>query len=231
MRKNDALGWIELDEGGRVRFGGTSLQGFTTVPGVGSRIEVHGTQPGFKGVPKAVKVVPLLAPGEAAARAAAMVAWPDFVHAHPRWSDADDACVPCARPALAPALSAHPLFAPWRREICETAPTGVELVVPTYMREDACEPDAGDSSAHGRVAFLDEPRWPNCGICARPLQMCVQIAPAVLADFVPGGRGLVALFCFHCGYRERVGPRIGHVRLGSGWIQPVAESGWISRRG
>jgi hypothetical protein len=26
----DALGWIELDEGGRVRFGGTALEGFTT---------------------------------------------------------------------------------------------------------------------------------------------------------------------------------------------------------
>ena len=60
----DALGWIELDAGGRVRFGSTSLpreEGIgRVVPGM--RVEVRGTTPGYKGIPKAVAVVPLMTP-------------------------------------------------------------------------------------------------------------------------------------------------------------------------
>src|SRR6185312_3531203 len=100
----DALGWIELDAGGRVRFGGTACKGFPKPPGVGSRVVVRGVQPGFRGVPKAVEVAPHVTPEEArraeeaasAARAeaeatrraeeAARIPWPDFVRAHPRWS-------------------------------------------------------------------------------------------------------------------------------------------------
>lgn len=60
----DALGWIELDQGGRVRFGATSLRGIASVA-VGTRVVVQGTKPGHKGVPKAVAVVPLATPGAA----------------------------------------------------------------------------------------------------------------------------------------------------------------------
>lgn len=60
----DALGWIELDQGGRVRFGATSLRGFDSVT-IGTRVVVHGTKPGHKDVLKAVAVVPLVAPGAA----------------------------------------------------------------------------------------------------------------------------------------------------------------------
>jgi hypothetical protein len=58
--------------------------------------------------------------------------------------------------------------------------------------------------------------------------MCVQIAPAVLADFLPGGRGLVALFCFHCGARERYDPRVGHVRLIEPRHRVVGPEAWHS---
>jgi hypothetical protein len=54
----DALGWIELDEGGRIRFGGSSLKGFSTAASVGIRVKVLGTKPGLRGVLKAVEVVP-----------------------------------------------------------------------------------------------------------------------------------------------------------------------------
>lgn len=58
------LGWIELDQGGRVRFGRTSLQDIRTVM-IGTRVEVHGTKPGYKGVLKAVAVARLAAPDAA----------------------------------------------------------------------------------------------------------------------------------------------------------------------
>lgn len=61
----DALGWIELDQGGRVRFGGMSFRGIVAADSfeIGRRVEVHGTTPGYKGVPKAVAVVPVVIPG------------------------------------------------------------------------------------------------------------------------------------------------------------------------
>jgi hypothetical protein len=57
----DSLGWIELDGGGgRIRFGGTALHGFAgDVPLPGARVRVIGTTPGFRGVLKAVRVVPI----------------------------------------------------------------------------------------------------------------------------------------------------------------------------
>lgn len=54
----DSLGWIELDGGGRVRFGGTALHGFADTPGPGARVRVIGTKPGFRGALKAERVVP-----------------------------------------------------------------------------------------------------------------------------------------------------------------------------
>jgi hypothetical protein len=242
----DALGWIELDEGGRVRFGGTALKGFTTNPGVGTRVEVRGTTPGYKGALKAVQVGPLFTVDEvnaanaesariaadAAARRRAVddarVPWPTFVERHPRWSDVAECCAPCLRPAAPPTLSVHPLFAPWHAEICATAPTVVGLVVPTYRALDPIDPGADDCFAHGRTALLDEPTWPSCGICSRPLEMCLQVSSAVLADFLPGGRGLVALFCFHCGVAARRDPRVGHVRLVEPRCRVVGPEGWKS---
>ncbi|WP_147470093.1 hypothetical protein [Corallococcus sp. AB049A] len=219
LNPNDALGWIELDEGGRVRFGGTALKSFAVSPGVGTRVEVHGTAPGYNGVPKAVMVTPLVVAPAATEEPktepsrAPQTPWPAFVREHPRWSDVAETCVPCARKAPRPELPEHPLFEPWRRELCETAPTCVDLKVPHYLKPESFDPGPGDCFAHGSVAWLDEPRWPSCGLCARPLEMCVQIPPAVLADFLPGGRGLVALFCFHCGIENASDQRIGYVRL------------------
>jgi hypothetical protein len=249
----DALGWIELDEGGRVRFGGTALKGFTVNPGVGTRVEVRGTKPGYKGVLKAEVVGPLFTAEEIRAtnaasasvldekeRArlaaeAAKIPWPEFVRDHPRWSDVSERCVPCLRPAPPPTLAVHPLFAPWHLEICATAPTVVGLAVPSHRATEPIEPGPDDCFAHGRTAFLDEPRWPSCGICSRPLEMCLQVSPAVIADFLPGGRGLAALFCFHCGVAASHDPRVGHVRLveprhrvtgPEGWKS--ASSGWLA---
>lgn len=216
----DALGWIELDEGGRVRFGGTALKSFAVSPGVGTRVEVHGTAPGYMGVPKAVMVTPLVVapaateePKAEPSHAQKKTPWPTFVREHPRWSDAAETCVPCARKAPRPELPEHPLFEPWRRELCETAPTCVDLKVPHYLKAESFDPGPGDCFARGRVAWLDEPRWPSCGVCARSLEMCVLLAPAVLSDFLPGGHGLAALFCFHCGIEKNSDPRVGYVRL------------------
>jgi len=64
FNRNDSLGWIELDEGGRVRFGGTSLRGIALAV-IGTRVVVQGTKPGSNGVLKAVLVVPLDNPEDA----------------------------------------------------------------------------------------------------------------------------------------------------------------------
>ncbi|APR85840.1 Hypothetical protein A7982_11189 [Minicystis rosea] len=58
FNSTDGLGWIELDEGGRVRFGGNAVTAYVEGFGVGTRVEVRGTAPGYKGVPKAVTVIP-----------------------------------------------------------------------------------------------------------------------------------------------------------------------------
>lgn len=230
----DALGWIELDEGGRVRFGGTALKGFGGVAGVGTRVEVRGTVPGFRGALKAVEVVPLVARETVGVRSpkrsepSAAKPWATFVREHPRWSDVTDACVPCLRPAPRRVLVAHPLLAPWHDEIGATAPTSVSLLVPTYAQPDPLEPGPGDCFALGRIAYLEERRWPTCGVCARPLEMCLQLSPEVLADWIPGGRGLVALFCFHCGVKERRDPRVGHVHLVSPKSRVAGPSPWTS---
>src|SRR5262245_20208056 len=55
---NDALGWIQLESGGRVRFGGTSLRDFKKPPDVGARVLVHETGPGYGGAIRALKVTP-----------------------------------------------------------------------------------------------------------------------------------------------------------------------------
>jgi len=125
---NDALGWIVLDSGERVRFGGTSMKGFGGNAGPDMRVEVRGTKSGYQGVLKAVEVVPLVAEAprpptsNEPRREDTATPWPDFVASHPRWSDAASTCVPCARPAPPIVLPEHPFFAPWRREICESSP-------------------------------------------------------------------------------------------------------------
>jgi hypothetical protein len=53
----DQLGWITADDGTRVRFGLPALHEFQR-PTIGLRVRVIGTLPGFRGVPKAVRVVP-----------------------------------------------------------------------------------------------------------------------------------------------------------------------------
>lgn len=227
----DALGWIELDGGGRVRFGGSALKGFRAQPGVGTRVEVRGTTPGFQGATKAVMVVPL-APSEPPPPPG--TPWPTFVRDHPRFSDAADTSVPFARPLPPLSLPPNALFAPWQREIEDTAPVVVALGVPHASRLDPIEAHADLSFAHGRVAFLDEPRWPTCGVCARPLEMCLQLAPSVLADWLPGGGGLAVAFCFHCGASGDASPEIAHVRLVTprhrverpAVTEPSASSGW-----
>ncbi|MHA7633880.1 hypothetical protein [Corallococcus sp. M7] len=93
-------------------------------PSVGTRVEVHGIAPGYKGVPKAVMVTPLVVapaatdvPKAEQSRAQKKTPWPTFVREHPRWSDAAETCVPCARKAPRPELPGHPLFAPWPRRL------------------------------------------------------------------------------------------------------------------
>lgn len=100
----DALGWIELDEGGRVRFGVTSLPrewGFTWVL-LGTRVEVRGTTPGYKGVPKAVAVVPLVKPQDPWGHAHGMLPVSRPVQLFVSFAPADDAFAQCLENHLAP---------------------------------------------------------------------------------------------------------------------------------
>lgn len=54
IEPEDGLGWIELANGDRVRFGGTSCKGF--VPAIGMLVEVVGTKAGYRGVVKATEL-------------------------------------------------------------------------------------------------------------------------------------------------------------------------------
>jgi hypothetical protein len=175
------------------------------------------TTTGYQGVEKAVRVVPLQPPVVAAppARAAAkaLVPWDQFVHQHPRWSDLDDVVLPFARAVPALRLPTHPLFAPWLEAIC-AAPVRVDLDVPPWNRPDPFEPGGvTDDFAHGSVAFLDEPRWPACGRCALPLELCIQLSATTLHDWAPGRGSLVAMYCFACGVLHREDPRVADVRF------------------
>ena len=51
IEPEDQLGWIEMENGDRVRFGGTACKGF--VPEVGMTVRVLGTRPGYGGTMKA----------------------------------------------------------------------------------------------------------------------------------------------------------------------------------
>jgi len=67
---NDGLGWIQLDDGQRVRFGYSACKGFTPEALVGgARVLVHATQPGLRGILKATAVSPLRPPPSAVAPA------------------------------------------------------------------------------------------------------------------------------------------------------------------
>ncbi len=85
-------------------------------------MRVVGTKPGYKGVTKAVRVVPEEPQAPAIARkqvvvARRQVAWADVVRDHPRWSDAEEVSLPFPD-AIAPlVLSAHPLWSPWQEEL------------------------------------------------------------------------------------------------------------------
>lgn len=73
---SDGLGWIQLDDGARVRFGFSACKGFTAETLVaGARVLVHGTQPGLRGVVKATAVSPLQPPPTAGAAAPARPEW------------------------------------------------------------------------------------------------------------------------------------------------------------
>ncbi|XXT14944.1 toll/interleukin-1 receptor domain-containing protein [Sorangium sp. So ce429] len=99
----DALGWIALDEGGRVRFGGTSLppEWSSAWVSVGLRVEVRGTKPGYQGVPKAVAVVPLVLPEETIlAREGLAVS--RRIELFVSFAPADDAFAECLEKHLAP---------------------------------------------------------------------------------------------------------------------------------
>ncbi len=220
---HDAMGWIELDGGGRVRFGGTSLAGFATNPGPGTRVLVQGTTSGYQDVIKAVRVVPAEPPAAAAmvaatAIASSEVAWPDFVRAHPRWCDAVEASLPFPQDIAPLALTAHPLWSPWIDELARS-PVCVGLRIPDYQHRDPIEPTPADSFAHGRVAFLDEPTWPCCRRCAAPLELCIQLGPPLLAAWGLGERGIVALVCFECVYAHGTDQRIGHVAFTTGRVR------------
>lgn len=215
----DGLGWIDLDDGERVRVGGNAMKGRWPEPIVGVRVLVHETAPGFGGNVRATRVTPLEAPAAPAppppAPPARRIAWPELVRRHPRFSDLSATAAPCARACPPLALTPHPLFDPWREEIGRGV-TRVGLNVPTWRARDPIDPTPADSFALGRVAFLETSEWPRCGLCHRALMMCTQLAPDLLTDFTSTGRGLVAMFCFSCGIAARKDPRVGFVR----WVTP-----------
>ena len=69
IEPEDGLGWIEMPNGDRVRFGGTACKGF--VPAVGLAVEVVGTRPGYGGTVKATELRKASAPAPGAPVAAA----------------------------------------------------------------------------------------------------------------------------------------------------------------
>lgn len=72
IEPEDQLGWIEMPNGDRVRFGGTACKGF--VPEIGMTVKVLGTKPGYGGTTKATgleKVADVAGKGPAAVAAAA----------------------------------------------------------------------------------------------------------------------------------------------------------------
>ena len=72
IEPEDQLGWIEMENGDRVRFGGTACRGF--VPEIGMTVKVLGTKPGYGGTTKATgleKIKDVAGKGPAAVAATA----------------------------------------------------------------------------------------------------------------------------------------------------------------
>ena len=72
IEPEDQLGWIEMENGDRVRFGGTACRGF--VPEVGMMVKVLGTRPGYGGTVKATQLEMVKAASGAGPRAVAATA-------------------------------------------------------------------------------------------------------------------------------------------------------------
>ena len=72
IEPEDQLGWIEMENGDRVRFGGTACKGF--VPEVGMTVRVLGTRPGYGGTVKATGLEKVQGPAGAGPRAVAATA-------------------------------------------------------------------------------------------------------------------------------------------------------------
>ena len=54
IEPEDGLGWIEMENGDRIRFGGTSCKAF--VPAIGMKVRVISTRPGYGGTIKATEL-------------------------------------------------------------------------------------------------------------------------------------------------------------------------------
>jgi len=78
IQPEDGLGWIEMPDGSRVRFGGTACKGF--VPSIGMYVRVLGTKPGFRGVLKATELEHVKAGAASAEAASAPGAPRQFLH-------------------------------------------------------------------------------------------------------------------------------------------------------
>lgn len=205
----DGVGDIQLEDGTMLRFGATALRknGFTSGWDVGSAVEVRASGPGWGGVERATDVVLI---GAGAADDASSKEVRQWAELPDTFSDAASVVVPCSVVAPRPVLDRHPLFDHWRDELIRTAPTVVPLSI---AATGGASPGPGDSFAQGCVAWLEEPTWPTCGRCGGGLQLCIQIAPSAVGLFVPGGRGVVAFFCFVCGTAQPDDPAVGWARL------------------
>ncbi len=231
LNEVDSLGWIELDDGTRLRVGGTALAPFAGQCPVGTRLLVLEIGAGFKGVPKAMRLAPIRAaasappPSPPAPAPSATRAWDALVRACPRFSDVSEQCLKGPANALPIELVPNPLFAPWAEEIARTAPVIVGLNGPAWNALDPIEPDPAVAFAHGRTALLDDPAWPSCGQCGAPLEMCLQLPALAIAPWLGGDRGLVAMFCFACGGAKAAAPRVGYVRRVAGHHRVTAPTG------
>ena len=124
IEPEDQLGWIEMENGDRVRFGGTACKGF--VPEVGMLVKVLGTRPGYRGTVKATGLEMVKAASGAGPRAVAATA-------------GGAAAAPPAGAAPATPAAAAPPPAPPRQSLLQVQNAGVradDLLLQVLGRAD-----------------------------------------------------------------------------------------------
>ncbi len=198
-----SLGDLQLEDGERLRFGGTGVGHLGLEAGL--RVEIVEMGQTYSGEPKAVRLARLDAdalverwvwPAEAARGQERPFDRDAFAAHHPTWASTEkvrELVRPLlqASSGLRATLKPHPFFDPWRDGIAQTAALSLGL---TYRAGQVAE---GESRLGGTNAELSIP-WPRCSRCDADFELVFQLFLDEFPVLFDEGGSLSFFLCPSC---------------------------------